>query len=212
MNKTKFYKIVETRPDFSEYLWHFTKGKDAELLFHHILYDGIIKDMDNDGCICFTEAPLSILPEMFEYFNTYNKPFFAPWGFGFKKDFLFSKGARPVIYTKKVEMDYFIPKLQWRLEEYEPNVRDFTWMREWRLHKKTLDIDAESCILFVPTEMDRDMLVEVEFDEGDQTGLSAVFTRSYKCESMEWIKEKRPTCSELREHIDSQIIGEEIDC
>lgn len=108
-------------------------------------------------------------------------------------------------------MDYFIPKLQWRLEEYEPNVRDFTWMREWRLHKKTLDIDAENCVLFVPTEIDRDMLVEVNFEEGDKTGFSAVFTRSYKCESMEWIKGNRPTCLELRDHIESQIIGEEIE-
>lgn len=73
MNKTNFYKIVETRPDFSEYLWHFTKGDNAEYLFHQILYEGVIKDMDKDGCICFTEAPISILPEMFEYFNTYNK-------------------------------------------------------------------------------------------------------------------------------------------
>ena len=109
------------------------------------------------GYICFTEAPITMLPKMVEYFASYKKRAkFAPYGIGFPKSLLFIKGARPVIYSNYGEKDLLAPSIQWRHEDYHPvlykksgypKYRDYTWMREWRLPLKEFSFDEKHCFI-----------------------------------------------------------------
>lgn len=77
---------------------------------------------------------------MFELFikNYPNNPIFAPYGIGFKKNHIFTLGGRPAIYGKKEEVDFLPKVLKWRFVEYNPNHKDFTWLREWRINVPNL--------------------------------------------------------------------------
>lgn len=80
--------IVNTREDYSDYLFHFTKGKDALDNLKTILSMQALVSFEDDNVISFTEAPLPILCNMFDYFLDAhpNRPMFAPYGIGFKNN------------------------------------------------------------------------------------------------------------------------------
>lgn len=73
---------------------------------------------------------------MFKIFNKYYNPMYAQYGIAIKKDYLFNLGARPVIYGAKDEVNEIGKSLKWRFEEYIPNVKDFSWLREWRIKRE----------------------------------------------------------------------------
>lgn len=163
--KSIFPDIIASREDISEYLFHFTKEKDAIHTLKIILSQQCLKK--GEKCpICFTEAPLFFLPKMFELImKCYpDRPMYAPYGIGFKKDYIFERGGRPVIYGKKEEEDLLPDNLKWRFVEYNPNHYDFTWLREWRINVPELHFNNDDCVIIT---MDEKKLFELTQDEGD---------------------------------------------
>lgn len=165
-SKSSIYSdIIASREDISEYLFHFTKGKDAIYTLKTILSQQCLKKGEKNP-ICFTETPLFFLPRMFELFikNFPNNPMYAPYGIGFKKDYIFALGGRPVIYGKKEEVDLLPEELKWRFVEYNPNHKDFTWLREWRINVRELFFDNNDCIIITKDEV---QLFELTQEEGE---------------------------------------------
>ena len=65
MNQT-LLKIIASREDISDYLFHFTKESNAFDSLLKITEDRQLKDIKNNGVICFTEAPITLLKSMFD--------------------------------------------------------------------------------------------------------------------------------------------------
>lgn len=202
MNKT-LLQIISAREDISDYLFHFTKGSYAKETLDKIMQDNAIIDVGNRGYLCFTEAPLTLLQETFRIFNEYHNPMYAPYGVAIKKDYLFNLGARPVIYGTKDESNEISKKLKWRFEEYSPNVRDYSWLREWRLKEKQIKLDSTNSYIITQhiDELDSALfhdenIVDVEFEWsmedgrrcGDATGIFKRTFRGISFEDLEKIK------------------------
>lgn len=165
MTNQTLLKILNSREDISEYLFHFTKGAFAIDTLNSIVNDQAIKDIKNKGVICFTEAPIIMLDEMFYLFEEYQEPMFARYGIAVKKSDLYELGARPVIYGSNDERDSLPCDLRWRFEQYIPNVRDFSWLREWRIKANELPLD-NSLDFFVITKTKAE-LISFAFDTED---------------------------------------------
>lgn len=80
-------KIIDTREDLSDFLFHFTKGPNGLETLCKILNSGKMIDMNKSGYICFTEAPLSMVEPMLTYFSRQFplNPKYAPYGIGISK-------------------------------------------------------------------------------------------------------------------------------
>lgn len=111
MNKT-LLQIIESREDLSDYLFHFTNGKNAKETLKKITSEQAVRDVNNKGVICFTEAPLLSLVRMFDIFDKYESPMYAPYGIGVKKEDFFKLGGRPVIYGLPEEKEYLNELIQ----------------------------------------------------------------------------------------------------
>lgn len=194
MNQT-LLKIIQSREDISNYLFHFTKGDKASEVLSSIIKCQKILDIKRRGYICFTETPVTLLTNMFKLFSDYNKPMYAPYGIAVKKDWLFEQGARPVIYGLPKEKVIFPQSVQWRFVNYRPNVHDFSWLREWRIRNEIVQLSYENCFIIVPTsyecetfafsdnmDFDIDGCIEDGIFHGSVEGY---FSRSYKCISLE---------------------------
>lgn len=200
MNKT-LYEILQSRQDLSDYVFHFTKNKNAKNTLREIIQDGEIKDINNNGYICFSEAPVTVLPPMFDVFRKYNDPMYAPYGIGIKKDFIYNEGGRPVIYGNQEEALMLPHKLLWRFVNFAPNKYDFTWLREWRIPKTQINLNFNNCIAIVDKKKDiTDMhdvffeLDDIDIDAEPEDGgcLSfdtGYFNRKFKVVSIEEIQE-----------------------
>jgi hypothetical protein len=200
MNAT-LLKIIASREDISDYLFHFTKGSTAFDTLVKIAEDRQLIDFNSKGVICFTEAPVTLLKDMFDIFEKYAEPMYAPYGIAIKKEHLFELGARPVIYGKLEESDELPESIKWRFEEYIPNVKDFTWLREWRLKQKSLDLTQENCFIITKTKdefesiaFSDDNITDIDFDgcvaDGQFWGTATgYFERGFKGISIEEIIE-----------------------
>ena len=106
-------------------------------------------------CVSFTEWPVSELASMFAINNELAKggerPRYEPYGIAVKKDWLFQKNGRPVIYQPESEYSCLPPTIQWRHVRYEPPQVDFTWEREWRVPCSELQITASDVLVLVRT-------------------------------------------------------------
>ena len=91
-----------------------------------------------------------------------NRPMYAPYGIGFKKDYLFERGGRPAIYGKKEEEDLLPDDLKWRFVEYNPNYKDYTWLREWRVNVPELHFNNDDCVIITMDEKNLSELTQVE--------------------------------------------------
>jgi hypothetical protein len=200
MNKTLF-EILKSREDLSDFLFHFTSGATAREILESIISDNAIEDKKSRGVLCFTEAPLVSLPEMFRLFEKYSNPMYAPYGVAVRKNFLFQQGGRPVIYGSKNEINELSKNILWRFEEYSPEIKDFTWLREWRIKEAKLELDSENFFIITKTKselydlmFDPEDTVDVDFDGcvadggywGTATGVTA---RRFKGVSMEDLAE-----------------------
>ena len=189
--------ILASREDISDYLFHFTKGKKAFETLGAILNDGKIKDVNKRGYLCFTEAPLTALYSMFQIFERYDSPMYAPYGIGIKKDLLYNEGCRPVIYGTKEDFDTIPKHLYWRCEEYVPDTRDYSWLREWRIKSASYNLSVD-CIIITKTEYEQILLMKDTCDSFDFDGdiedgeyhgyVTSGFERMYKGVSMEEIR------------------------
>ncbi|MDY0103350.1 MAG: hypothetical protein RBS07_10450 [Lentimicrobium sp.] len=198
---TTLLKIIASREDISDYLFHFTKGSKAFDTLVKIIDDKQLKDIKNNKVLCFTEAPVTLLKDMFEIFEKYTEPMYATYGIAVKKEHLFDLGARPVIYGKPEEKNELAESIQWRFEEYIPNVKDFTWLREWRLNKNSLDLTQDNCFIITKTKDEYESIAfsdenftDMEFDgcvaDGQFWGTAVgYFERGFKGISIEEIIE-----------------------
>jgi len=133
-------------PADSNYLAHFTKGRDAYDNLVSILRDGVIRagnlPWTNRPAVCFSECPWSSLLQHARHYS--------PYAVGFSKPHVFAAGGGPAYY---VRADHF-PEQFWAPEvypfvtpfwpEYRPahlrsaehlggRTVDYTHEREWRV-------------------------------------------------------------------------------
>lgn len=214
-NNTK--KIIDTREDVSKFLFHFTKEPDAQITLEKILCDKKLIAGDI-GYICFTEAPLTMLPKMMEYFSTYNeKAKFAPYGVGFPKALLFYKGARPVIYSDYGEEKLLDKSILWRHQDFHPIIykvsgkpqyRDYSWMREWRLPMKEFNFSEKHCFAITKETWEGYLFQNLEPMDGPDD--IPEWTRVYKNISFQDITKEgvNITKLEMLDMLSNQVIGE----
>lgn len=144
--------IKRLRTDLSDWLIHFTKGNnyEASKRLIKILSEGI---KGYGRPICFTESPLIEFSKLFNLFNVYPNPRFAPFGIAIKKDKLFDLGGRPAIYLKSEEKKYLKEEIQFLHVAYDPKQWDFSWQREWRINLECLSLNREDCLVILPDDI-----------------------------------------------------------
>lgn len=187
MKKT-LARILKSREDLSEFLFHFTSGSNAPQTLEKNIENNCLLDVKSKSVLCFTEAPLTSLPEMFKIFEDYHKPMYSPYGIAVRRDYLFRIGGRPVIYGTIEDKEFLHEEIQWKFEEFNPDKKDFTWLREWRLKEGKLELDSDNFFIITKykTELFDHMfnpedIIDVEFDGcvadgcymGDATGITA---------------------------------------
>lgn len=156
----------DIREDISDYLFHFTKGEDALFILDKIINDGAIKDVNNNGYICFTETPIYMLENYFKFVaRQYKVPkILAPYGIGLKRDWLFNQGARPVIYGLPNEKMDLPENLRWRFVSVSPPNRDWLWLREWRINTVAVEFKPDDIIIVTNNEDEQALFWEVVVD------------------------------------------------
>jgi len=217
---TVLKNIYESRPDLSEYLFHFTKGSAAKVTLAKILTDKKIKDINHRGVICFTEAPSLSLVDMFKVFSKYDNPMYAPFGIGIPKKNLYKSGARPVIYGPSNEKLLIDKLIHWRYEDYYPEQKDFSWLREWRIPRKEFQIDNSRDFIIIKEPIDElDNIFnegEIEVDGCMEDGIFFPkyyqnYQRVWKSIALESIRELPKQINfSVEKDISVQEIGEEV--
>jgi hypothetical protein len=150
---------MTTRTDISQYLIHFTKGRDIEEAYKKlvsIINDNIIygsNKLIKGGykCVCFSETPIRYIPSGL----TLNKHSakYSTFGIMVDKDLLFKLGGRQVIYQSEEEYVLLSEEQRWRHVTYNPNRKppiDFTWEREWRIRATELHINPTDFRIIMP--------------------------------------------------------------
>lgn len=215
-----YYDIAKCREDITEYVYHFTQGANAFDILQKILEEGCIRDMqereDKDYRICFTEAPLRMLPKMFKKLEEENGPRYAPYGTGIKKEILYFHGARPVIYGDCHDCNLLPKELKWRFVSYYPGKYDYSWQREWRLPKKEFCINPQNCIVIVKTKEEgqilfepSDIIMDGDIDDGEYHCHPLVKTvRRFKGISLDVVEELNDE-KEVEATIKQQRLGED---
>jgi hypothetical protein len=158
--------MLVVRDDLSDRLVHLTKGDDPFRTFVKILSDrallggtGFIKGRHR--CVCFSEAPISKLPQILS--TPHENIKYRPYGLVFTKMWVFRKGGRPVIYQP--DSDYaalpFAKKhLHVRFWLSDKYTVDHSWEREWRIKTDRLDFTPNDVTLLMPTRIVSDTLKE----------------------------------------------------
>ncbi len=158
-----------SRPDLSRDVLHLTRGETRSVAFATL--KAIVRERELRGgtgmirgafrCVCFTEAPIRQLSDVFR--RSAAKPLrFQPYGVLLGKDYLFARGGRPVIYQPDADFDLLPDQLKYRHVRYDPVSDpqiDFTWEREWRVRADAFSLDSERCTLVVANADDRNALV-----------------------------------------------------
>ncbi|MDZ7724636.1 MAG: hypothetical protein U5R06_17975 [candidate division KSB1 bacterium] len=178
MNENRLQKRINlVRRDLGNLLFHFTRKPDSKVeikndkynrtlpqsalsVLEKILSDGSLKGSSNNirggfKCICFTESPISELASLFSLINIAesldDKTRYEPYGVAVKKEWLFSKGGRPVIYQPESDFKLLPDKLKYRHVRYEPDQGiDYTWEREWRIKVEHLNLNPKETLVVVP--------------------------------------------------------------
>lgn len=161
------------RIDLSEQLVHLTRGtlEEAERSFRSIvgekrLRGGSIGIRGSHSVVCFSEAPIDVLAKLFSQSSHGFR--YRPFGVMVRKDWLFDRGGRPVIYQPNDEFDLLPSELQYRHVRYDRpgSEKNFTFEREWRVATDSLPLDPRSCTLIVPTR-EWDYRLRSEHDQAD---------------------------------------------
>jgi hypothetical protein len=152
----------QRRSDIARDIIHFTKGESpaaAFEVFARIVAErrlrggtGFIKG--NYTCVCFTEAPLADLAEVFAR-TAAERLRYMPFGILLPKNWLFERGGRPVIYQSEAEFIDLPASLRYRHVRYEPTSEpaiDFSWEREWRVQTNELSLDPGVSFLVLPSQ------------------------------------------------------------
>lgn len=220
------HNLRDRKPDLSPFLFHFTSGEDPSRNINSIIEERrlVCKRNIKDylKAVCFTESPLTLSLQVFNYMNSWPKPRFSKYGIGFKRDVLIRDYvARPVIYGDEHEYKLLPDELKWRFEPLDVSQHDFQWLREWRIKGDTFDfsnISTDDIIIITPTTEDLEKIVAfLEFDELDfefdhgETFPYPIYklSREWKGISFEMLS-SYSTDRELERDTDLQKIGETI--
>ena len=158
------------RPDLTNKVVHLTKGDDDTTAFQTLW--SIVNERKLRGgngfikggyrCVCFCETPLSQLALVLA--NRHAAGFkYRPLGVMFSKQFVYAKGARPVIYGPDGDFDTLPEELKYRHVRYDPMRAppvDFTWEREWRLHADEMQFTAADVTVVCPHRLFVDQAYE----------------------------------------------------
>jgi len=147
------------RSDLSNKLIHFTRNSENGTALENFASIIIQKRLigtskpTNGQCdvICFSEAPIASLGLLVAQSKSINR--YAPFGIMFNKEYLYNKGARPVIYQQHKEVKLLDDSLKYLHVEYDlsnPEVEDYTWEREWRIRATEVGIDTDEATLIIP--------------------------------------------------------------
>lgn len=220
------HNLRDRKPDLSPFLFHFTSGDDPFRNLNSIIEEQrlVCKSGVEDylKAVCFTESPLTLSLQVFNYMNSWSKPRFSKYGIGFKRDVLIRDFvARPVIYGDEHERMLLPDELKWRFESLDVSQHDFQWLREWRIKGGTFDfsnVSTDDIIIITPTTEDLGKIVafqdfdklDFEFDHGE-TFPSPIYklSREWKGVSFEMLS-SYSTDKELERDTDLQKIGETI--
>lgn len=151
----------QDRPDITPDLVHFTKGDSVPAAFRRLkkillerqLIGGAGYIRGGFPCVCFTEAPIEQLCEIF-WWTVHEGLRYKPFGVLVTKRWLFERGGRPVIYQADAEYDGLPNELRYRHVRYEPAREppiDFTWEREWRVRTDSLSLEPTAVRVIVPS-------------------------------------------------------------
>lgn len=226
-NKSKDIRLQ--RSDLSPYLFHYTKGEDALGILKLIIYQ--LKLRSKVDYVSFTEAPLTSSIELFKYFHKFQPteynptltPMYKPYGIGIPCDFLFQKGARPIIYGTSEELELIPYELKWRCLSLDPINGDFSWLREWRLHSNEFDFSncKDAIIVIAPTKDELTYLIgienyDIDFNYEPEIGkafpcIITTRTRIFKGIALDEIQENMfVSDNDIANHTVQQAIGDEI--
>jgi hypothetical protein len=151
----------QDRPDITPDVVHFTKGDSVaeafavlqKILAERQLLGGTGFIRGQVPCVCFTEAPLEQLCEIF-WWTAHDGLRYKPFGILATKRWLFEQGGRPVVYQSDGEFELLPDELKHRHVRYEPSRDppvDFTWEREWRVRTDSLSLDPKEVRVVVPS-------------------------------------------------------------
>lgn len=169
------------RGDLSNCLAHLTRGAtqaEASQGFLSILRSkqllGSSKDIRGGyKCVCFSEAPISVLAQALSLPPAHGMRY-APFGVMIRKEWLFAKGGRPVIYQPDAEFEQSHEEAKFRHVRYDPtNGRDYSWEREWRIKTDGLDLDFAQVTFVIPNRSWEERFLDEH--AGAQLGLSMHF-------------------------------------
>jgi hypothetical protein len=220
-NKTAA-KIRASRPDISDFLFHFTKNSNGLTTLEKIIEDRKLLDFSGKHRICFSEAPLLLLDGMFKIFDAYPDPMYSRYGIAINKQYMYKMGARPVFYSTAEDYDKLPDELKWIFEELTEE-SDFSWLREWRLPNNSFDLDPDHCFIVTNTtdelkalagdwNSEEDIQYWGENEDGRIVGEAfAIVKRDFKGVSFEQIRELNSISGDaLQDALNNQHIGEEI--
>ena len=169
--------VRTVRSDLTNWLWHFVRRDDHEIETIRSIIESKTLECHTDyltkeKVICFTEAPLAehIRQNAILTDNDYTR--MSLFGVGFRRPWLYQKGALPVIYEPNSLLESLPPEQRWRHVEFDlTKPVDFTWQREWRLHQAIVSFTEEDVILVIPdTEDLKEHLWEFVVDVQDEHG------------------------------------------
>jgi hypothetical protein len=159
-----FIQLRERRHDISDWLFHFTKGSSDDISrdnLRSILTNGLRQGASG---MCFTEAPILSYVGMFDIFYQHDRPMYSRFGLAVRKEWLFARGGRPVIYLPADQKHLLGVELHWLFQEYHPRSQQWAWLREWRCPQPELTLNRDDVLVIVPTEQDAEYLSLVDID------------------------------------------------
>lgn len=173
MNYDELKKRIATRNDMTLNIVHLTKSTETENLddvLIKILKDKKLKGsttksgfiVGNRKAVCFQDTPLYSLTQNVYYEqkiieeNKDRKQRYYGAGLMFKKQYIYRKGGRPVIYDKTEEAKLYLPPTEyWRIVNLDllnkNSIVDWTHEREWRV-PDDLEFELSEVKLILPRD------------------------------------------------------------
>jgi hypothetical protein len=189
MNTAVAYRS-RIRGDLSDRLVHLTRGRtppsnpaaraihagEAQRAFWSIVRSRTLRAgtgsiVGGHKCVCFSEAPISVLAQMLAPGDAH----YAPFGVILDKIWLFDRGGRPVIYQPQEEYEALPASHRHRHVNYDPvnagGPADVTWEREWRV-LGDVPLDPAQVTLVVPFRSIVEQYNEQHLEEQQQEAYS----------------------------------------
>ena len=169
-------QLRQRRLDLSAWVWHYVRrDENPNETLRNIIRDEAIKGSIcrpfDEHVVCFTETPLwAHIAEDVEL-RGWEYARLSLYGIGFRRDWLYEQGARPVIYTERMYYDVLPGELKHLFVEFDLIKEvDFSWQREWRIKTEEFTVDRSKSVLIFPDHNDfQDIIYDyyADFDVSD---------------------------------------------